>query len=452
MSELRWRARPTESHEYFRNPHKGCATFQHFEGDPLFEGTSWSEEGPTTFPQREHPSVTPGYLPSPVAYCRWFWTVFQPAKNRFDWTVIDRALETARQRGQTLQVRLMPYGSSRQPQVPEWYADVAPLKTETIKGRSQAVPDHSGDDFYQWWGNVVREFAARYDGHPDLESFDLAHIGPWGEGAAECSDRAKKRMAELYVSAFRKTPVLAMVAQIQYGTDLGTGWRCDCFGDFRERGNDITPHRLAWNHTMDAYPRLVCEGDAQEAWKNGPVVFETCGVPMGWHLQKQLIYDLDFNLRQGLKYHGSVFMPKSTALPEPWTQPLLDFCKRLGYRFVLRQLEYPLTVRRGQRFEYTMWIENVGVAPLYHDRYRVALSITQNEHRHVFPIDRDMTSWLPGDVWLREVVELPSSFKPGTAMLHAAIVNTRTNSPGIRFAVAEQDEAGWVSLDKIHIE
>jgi hypothetical protein len=145
-------------------------------------------------------------------------------------------------------------------------------------------------------------------------------------------------------------------------------------------------------------------------------------------------------------------MPKSTALPEPWAQPLLDFCKRLGYRFVLRQLEYPLTVRRGQRFEYTMWIENVGVAPLYHDRYRVALSITQEQHRHVFPIDRDMTSWLPGDVWLREVAELPTSFKPGTAMLHAAIVNTSTDTPGIRFAVAEQDEAGWVSLGKIHIE
>ena len=47
MPETHWRCRPTESFEYFRNPHKGCATFQHFAGDPLFDGTTWSEEGPT---------------------------------------------------------------------------------------------------------------------------------------------------------------------------------------------------------------------------------------------------------------------------------------------------------------------------------------------------------------------------------------------------------------------
>ena len=451
MAETRWRARPTESFEYFRNPHKGCSTFQHFEGDPLYEGTHWSEEGPIEFPERQYPGVTPGYLPSPIAYCRWFWPVFQSEKERFDWTVIDQALETAHQRGQTLQVRLMPYGSAAQPRVPAWYGDVAETIKTLHKGKVLETPNHSDDDFYRWWGNVVRAFAERYDGHPDLETFDLAHIGPWGEGAAECSEEAQARMAELYVSAFKKTPLLALVAQIKYGTTLRTGWRCDCFGDYRERGDDVVPHALAWNHTMDSYPRLVCEAGAQEAWKTGPICFETCGVPMGWYRQQELPYDLDFNLKQGLKYHGSIFMPKSTELPAAWHEPLTEFFKKLGYRYVFRQIDYPLAATRGQSAKVMIWIENVGVAPIYHD-YRLVLKLLHGQREHIVEIDTDLKTWLPGDVWLDEQIDIPETFEPGSAMLHAAIVRPGSTTPAIRFAVKEQDPAGWVQLGKVQIQ
>ena len=97
------------------NPHKGCATFQRFNGDPLNEGTRWSEEGPLTFPEAPR-EVADQYLPSTVAYCRWFWVVFEPEEGRFDWSAVEQSLATARARGQTLQVRLMPHGSQGQPQ------------------------------------------------------------------------------------------------------------------------------------------------------------------------------------------------------------------------------------------------------------------------------------------------------------------------------------------------
>jgi hypothetical protein len=449
MAEKHWRCRPTESFEYFRNPHKGCATFQHFNGDPLFEGTFWTEEGPTTFPPRQYPDVAPGYLPSTIAYCRWFWRRFQPAPDRFDWSLIDQALQTAQDRGQTLQVRLMPYGSARQPCIPDWYREVAPVIITETKGTKLTTPDHSSDEFFHIWGNVIREFAARYDGHPDLESFDISHIGPWGEGAAECSEAAMKRMAEHYVSCFTKTPLLAMVGrQMRPAVALGTGWRCDCFGDQRERGNAEVPHHLAWNHTYNCYPWEVAENGATDAWKNGPVVFETCGVPLGWHRQKQYPYDLDFNLRQGLKYHGSIFMPKSTRIPDEWQKPILDWCRYLGYRFVLREVRYPLQVERGGRFDCDVWIENVGVAPLYHP-YRLVIRIVQEDRAHLVEIDGDLKKWLPGDICLRSRIEMPGTFKQGAAVLQAGIVKPGGKAPAIRFAVKEQDAGGWVQIGKV---
>ena len=41
------RFRPKEFKGMLLNPHKGCATFQRFNGDPLYDGTRWSESGPT---------------------------------------------------------------------------------------------------------------------------------------------------------------------------------------------------------------------------------------------------------------------------------------------------------------------------------------------------------------------------------------------------------------------
>ncbi|MFH1377385.1 MAG: hypothetical protein ABIH86_01365 [Planctomycetota bacterium] len=285
MPEVVWRVRPTESFDYFRNPHKGCATFQRFEGDELYPDAGWSEEGPIVFPARKYPSRTPNYLPASVAYCRWFWRVFQPEKNRFDWTILDQAIATARDRNQTLQVRLMPYGSARQPQLPDWYSSVGRIVENNHKTNTLLGPDHSGDDFRQWWGNAIKAFAERYDGNPTLESFDLSHIGPWGEGAGECTADGIERMAQIYVKAFKQTPLLAMVGsnQLPMAVKFNTGWRCDCFGDMRLPGSYIVPKRSSNTHTHDAYPFIVHNTIATDCWKRGPVVFETCGNPLGWY-------------------------------------------------------------------------------------------------------------------------------------------------------------------------
>src|SRR5437016_3231033 len=105
MAEVVRRVRPTPSDKFLANPHKGCCTFQRFNGDPLFEGTTWSEEGPLKFPVRK-PDVVDGYLPSTVAYLRWFWDVFEREEGKYDFSVIEKSIETAKTRGQTVALRI----------------------------------------------------------------------------------------------------------------------------------------------------------------------------------------------------------------------------------------------------------------------------------------------------------------------------------------------------------
>ncbi|MDD5678736.1 MAG: DUF4832 domain-containing protein [Kiritimatiellae bacterium] len=456
--------RPSPTDEYLANPHKGCCTFQRFNGDPLYSSSAWSEEGPldgalakgnkaTGIPGYSPRIVFPeGYLPSTVAYCRWFWEKFEPIQGQHDFSVIDRAMEACRERGQTLAVRLMPFGfvTAGQPALPSWYDDRYP-KT-AFRDWKVKVPVYESSEYLELWGGLVREFARRYDANPLLETIDVAFIGPWGEGDGRCCQEQCDRFAELWQKAFSHTPRLALIAgnpedgdQMRASVSRGGGWRADSFGDLRWQCSQ-SDVRLSWNHMYACYPRRVPEAGATDAWRRAPVHFETWDVPMH---QYQLQFDLDFILEQGLKYHTTYFMPKSTALPAPWLDKLLAFCKKIGYRFIFRQATISRKVSPGGTILFEAWIENVGVAPLYR-RYDFALRLRQGAREEIIKFDEvDVRSWLPGDAWLEKIIRLPGGFRPGQIEVSAGLLDPVTHAARIRFAVTERFGDNWVFLGNV---
>lgn len=451
MTEEFRKVRPTPTNEYLANPHKGCCTFQHFNGDELFPGTGWSEAGPVEFPARKFPDVTEGYLPSTVSYCRWFWRLMEPQEGQYDFTVIDKALETCSQRGQTLAIRLMAFGAVNQPLAPQWYLDKYPTAVQKRGNGQIPHPVHDSPQYLEHWGNFIREAGRRYDGNPLVESIDITFIGPWGEGDGECSREQCRRFAQLWKEAWPTTPRLALIAgeQMEEGIASGSGWRCDCFGDLSAAGSNEVPCNVSWNHHFDCYPRAVCEANAQEAWKRAPIHFESCWVPMAWYKRG---WDIDFIIEQGLKFHGTYLMPKYTRLPEPWMGKLADFCRRLGYHFVLRQAIYTRSVKADGRLRFMSWIENVGVAPMYR-RYDFALRLRQGDFEQVVPMtDIDVRSWLPGDAWIDRQVQIPQGFRAGYVELAAGLVLPGTTESKVHFAVKERFPDRWTDLGGIILE
>jgi hypothetical protein len=455
MEEKRVRHyRPAPSDDMLSNPHKGCCTFQHFAGDPLFPGTSWTEVGPTVFsstpPQQP---VIAGYLPSTVAYCRWYWNVLEPEEGKYDFSMIDGALESCRQRGQTLAVRLMAFGSGAQVPLtlPNWYSAKYPMEVPHAgAGHGEALhPVHDSPEYLAKWGGLIREFASRYDQHPLLESIDIAYIGPWGEGAGTCSQPRCREFAELWKEAFVNTLRIGLIdgSQMVEAVKSGAGWRCDCFGDIFGFGGE-DPRTEVWCHHYDAYPREVVMCGAQDAWKTAPVHFETCWVPMGWY-NKQA--DIDFIIQQGLKFHGTYFMPKSSFLPPEWMDKLRAFCKQLGYRYIFRQAILPRKVALGGKLRGQFWIENVGVAPIYY-RYDFVLRMRQGSLEFFLPLNHiDIRNWLPGDAWLDEQIQLPAGIKAGWVDLAAGLVGPSTNEARIDFANKDRFANRWMPLSGFEV-
>ena len=458
MAEQFVRVRPTPTDDYLGNPHKGCCTFQHFNGDELFPGTTWSEAGPTSFPSpvtgKGLPSgdkemTVKGYLPTTVAYCRWFWEIMEPEKGTFDFTVIEKSLETCAQRGQKLAFRVMAFGSPSQPPVPKWYSAKYPM--ERYEKSDFLVPVPNSPEYVQHWGDFIRELGRRYDGHPLVENYTPAFVGPWGEGAADMSDDQVARFADVFCQAFPKTIKIWEFSGSQMKIGLqkgGGGWRANCYGDLGNIGSEDVPKDVSWNHHFDAYPQHVCASGVQEAWRKGPVFFEACGVPMNWYKRG---WDLDFILQQGIKFHTTYFMPKYTYLPDAWIDRLAAFCRQLGYRYIFRQAKFEARVPRGGQSAFECWIENVGVAPIYH-RYDFALRFRQDDNAFVVPFkDVDTRTWLPGDACLLRSVPMPSGLRPGPVELSAGLIDPQTQEAKVSFANKARYKDRWLLLGKFEV-
>jgi len=446
-NEVIQRVRPTESRKYIRNPHRGTTTFQRFNGDPLYPGLTWNDsEGPEKFKPFDGNLKNDRYPDTTISYCRWLWSVIEPEKGKYRWDIIDGALQAAEERGQSLQVRIQPYIMS----LPAWYWKTGAKALPATRG-GVSEPDHNDPLYVEHWGEFIRAFGARYDGHPNLESFDVAYGGPCGEGGGNASPETAAKLVDIYAQSFRKTQLISMLGThgCKYAAKkrLGFGWRADCFGDLRADGRGEVPDHLCWCHMKDAYPREVVECGVKDAWRTAPVILETCWTVGHWYEKG---WDIDWIIEQGYKYHMSVFMPKSSYFPEAWREKLDAFDRRIGYRFVLRQVTMPLEAKPGQRIEFLVWIDNVGVAPIYRP-YKLALRFRQGDRHEIVLLKADIRKWLPDHTWFSEKVLFPKTLRPGEVKVDMGIVEPATGKVRVRFAIEEVLPDGWHPLSSMDV-
>jgi hypothetical protein len=443
--------RPKPTDDILCNPHIGFNTYQGFNGDPLYVGSGWTTaDAPEEFGLPTPVSLhNPDHPFSTVAYLRWYWDTIEPKDGQYRWDIIDGALATARERGQTLGIRVMCHDHESKHDVPGWFRNKGAKGAVTNVGRGENMtywlPDYTDPLYIKYWTRITAELAARYDGHRDLEFVDCASIGPWGEWSTRPVDPpmwAKAALIDCYTDNFRKTPLLMQIddaPSMRYGIEHGTGWRADSLGD------------MGWNplwcHMRDAYPQGIVYGGATEAWKTRPVSLEAAGVMGDWYRKG---WDIDYILDQAIKWHISTYNSKSSLVPEEWRPSVDRWLKRMGYRFVLRKFLATPQVCRGAIMRFHTWWENTGCAPIYR-RYELALQFMSGATTVTAATDADITTWLPGDTIYDGAVFLPPDMPTGKYQLRIGMLDTWTGEARIAFANENRADDGWHDLGEIEV-
>ncbi len=447
--------KPALIDDVLTNPGIGFMTFQRFNGDKLNEGMGWTEGFPIEYQEftgdltnEDHPATT-------IAYWRVYWKFIEPEKGQYRWDKIDKALETARSRGQALMLRIAPYGTGDQRDVPDWYRDmVGPQRDWKYNNPvNKWVVDPEDPRYAEHFGGLIRAIGERYDGHPDFEAIDLSIVGAWGEGAGAglLSQTAREALVDAYTDSFEKTPIISLLMDkktMEYANSRRpVGWRVDCIGDLGFWAKD----QHGWTHMYDYYPRQIIHTNMQDSWKTSPLSFEICGTFLNWrdrqgYGREEVKYIFD----QSLKWHISSFNAKSSPVPPEWQDLVDDWLRRMGYRFALRRFTYPSQIRQNERLNYTTWWENLGVAPCYKD-FTMAIRIRNRNSETVFITDADVRKWLPGDIVYDDSFFIPADFPAGTADIQVAIVDRLDFRPRVKLAVEGRQDDGWYHLGTIKI-
>lgn len=443
--------RPAEIDDVLLNPGIGFTTFQRFNGDRLNEGTRWTEGYPIDYQlysgslnMKDHPLTS-------IAYFRIYWKFLEPKRGTYDWDVLDKALRTARERGQSLMLRIAPYGTNPDNDVPSWYRELTHEDPSTTLPVAKWRVNPENSTYAKYFGDLIKAVAARYDGHPDLELVDISIIGAWGEGAGSnlLSPPTKKALMESYLNHFRKTPLVVQPNDAENYPGLGgnLGWRVDCLGDMPRQDPKWGPF-LGWSHMFDFYPQAIINMGLQDLWKTGPVTMEACGVMQSW---KNRGWDLDYIVDQSLKWHISSFNGKSSAVPTDWWPGVNRWLKKMGYRLVLHKFTYPPVLKPNEKLVFTSWWENKGVAPCYR-RFALALRLKGKGTPLILVTDADIRSWLPGDSLYDDAVFVPPDVEPGEYALQISVVDPGSRAPKVRLAIAGMEQDGWYNLGKLRID
>jgi len=464
--------RPVEIPDVLVNPGIGFTTFQRFNGDALNEGAGWTEGRPIEYQDFDGDLTNEGYPETSLAYFRVNWRFVEPRPGEYDWAMLDRALDTARERGQTLLLRISPYEADDL-DVPDWYRERVGPEPGLANGKWRT--DAENPLYLQYFGGLIRELGARYDGHPDLEAVDVAIVGYWGEGSGShlLRNETRKALLKVYLDGFRKTPLilqplngdapdpgflvegLPIEATWPDGTDNGqgpgmrpVGWRFDCLGDlgfWKDRVPD-------WSHMADVYPQQVIQSGMAESWRRAPVALELCGTFLSWRDRQHYgEKEVRYIFERALGWHASSINAKSSAVPPEWRPLVEDWLRRLGYRLALRKLTYPDRVRPNGALPFTSWWENLGVAPCYR-RFPLALRLSGAGRSETLLTDADITTWLPGDSLYDDKVFVPADLPEGDYELQIGIVDPRTRLPRVRLAIEGRDALGWYPLGPIRVE
>ncbi len=386
-----------------------------------------------------------------VAYIKYYWKDLETAARQYNWSRLDQHLAAARASKQKVALRIVVVDNITSG--PAWLRDIGAQGTwirYTPDGSNAPQvwsPRLSDSIFLQEHAAFMTALGNRYDGHPDIDSVDIGSVGWWGEWhffAASPSVTLPnvstlRTIIDQYRSAFSTTSLVAQLENVDgltYAVSHGTGFRGDCLGNVP-------------NQMQLLYEPNIAAAHAENAWQNGPINFETCWNISYWVSQ-------GFNLRYifdwALAHHISGIANKNSMVPNSAIPEVERLLKRMGYRYVLRELRHPQFASAGDTITVGMNWENIGVAPSY-GNYRLAfqLKAVSGALAGTFVTPQQIKSWMPGAFQVDSSLSLPVGLQPGFYTLTVGVVDPVSGAPAVQLSINGRDSAGWYPLSTLEI-
>ena len=404
-------------------------------------------------------------LPETVAYDRFNWADFNPARGEYDWSPIESLRNYKTTAGKLISFRIRtsrpaPFGPG--PVIPSW---VARLGAQiAYDGGSGPEPLYHDCIYLETHAQFIDALRQEYDGDPDIAFIDIGSYGSFGEWdsdqyreESETLDwHARRRIADMYIGGSGVRPCLSQggeVLDIEYSyagfqrTQLVmpfTPWFEDSLIYVLSKRKDVGIRQDSLG--SERHQEYILERSAQlieSRWPYAPIVFEFS--------PRAFTEAALESARQFANAMHATYIHDNLDGRGDITQ-IRDVLASIGYRLYLSQATYrdELNVLDPLPIE-TEW-ENLGSAPPYFD---AELSFVLQDSRDgvVFAhrTELDLRTWLPGEsILLKTEIPLSSNLPAGEYTLKLAVVDGE-GLPFVQLAMDGQDESGYHTLGSLQI-
>ncbi len=381
------------------------------------------------------------------------WSDIETSEGVYNWNNLERNWGNILLTGKRVGFRISAAipGNEDQINIPQYLVDEGvELRGYSIDNHEGLAPDWDNPKFLEAHKKLISTIGERYDSDPRVAWVDIGSYGFWGEwhvwlnDSLEATDETKLEILDHYFEAFPTKPLV-----IAFDDDLATaavaaaghGVRNDCLGT--EDQND-------WYETS---MNRIDPNLSNRLWKNAIVTGEFCGSNYGATQGTTERFELNYNFIK--KHHWSWIGSAGgaiTPVDDNHRENLEKLHKTLGYRFVIRGFTYNNEMNIGSIMDFSLEVENKGVAPFYLKwPIHIYLLSENSEIKYSEEQNIDITGWLPGVNTAFGKVDIPNNINPGIYEIRIGIIDPLTKSPGIQFANTENDGENRYLLGRVKI-
>jgi len=352
----------------------------------------WSDGWNRTDQSRDETSVGFQYIP---------WWRIEPEDDQFDKAAIEDILDDHGTIGRHIIIRVHcdwagsyefngdpNSNNGRSRGCPEWiYTDkgVAHIEGEeqervvngVVETFTRSVTDHNDSTYIQEAQELIAKLAEFYKDDPRLYAVQLGFLGYWGEwhtfgsnlnpnppaGSDYTAEDVDKYNRSYLIKDSSRQAILSATQQHFPDTMLMARYP---YEDFFQSVDDVGYHNdffMPNNGGNEAFENAVND---DERWKQGPI-----GGEAPPQFRNAPNADIVFTTGRGdemiEKGHYSTMLLGGTPSDPDQLEGYMTLHRKMGYNYQIDSALFPDLLDKGQQFNISLSVANIGVAPFYYD-------------------------------------------------------------------------------------
>lgn len=322
--------------------------------------------------------------------------------------------------------------------------------------------DFTSDQFKQRVIALIKKLGQAWDNDSRVAFVEMGLIGEWGEMEwPDTNDEIKAAIAAQFIASFQNKLVMIRWPNTYNDDIYNFGYYWDSFAHI-----DQEYYAFHLNHTSPRWQTAPIGGETAYNWGNLP---KQPGESPEESLTETVHRDYIIDKIRKLHANHVGWIANYDQSEEQVRTGAELIQKALGYRFVLKEVNYPKRIEPGTKFTVSFKVKNTGSSPFYYN-WPVEVSLLDpNTKKPVWKkqcVDIDIRDWLPGDNWdestdmytepaetytVNQTFEL-SGVPSGEYILAFAILNPGGNLPCARFAIKNYYSGGRHPIGKVGID